>query len=269
MKWLLLIYNHVRNELIMKRMNQFLLWTALILLSFSATGCSSKTEGGLDLSEVKLKVSSNEIVEEKSFGERQLEQLMSDRPDMQGVVPTDHVLYRWVVRSFEKERTGSRIYWVADQPSSGEKAEHAPSYFGYPAYICITNGLDASPIDKWTMLVFEMFNIENAESIRLLTELGLAGEIDGDTYARKCVEQEFKAAVKTRNLFRETPLPNPQETRDVFYYWVVSEDTPFHDHKKLWDSDAVYLKDSNYRHFKKHYDEWIAPYVSPKGTESP
>jgi hypothetical protein len=177
LKWLLLIYNHVRNELIMKRMNQFLLWTVVIQLSLCAAGCSSTTEGGLDLSEVNSQVSSSEVVEEKSFGERQLEQLMSDRPDMQGVVPTDHAVYRWVVRSFEKERTGGRIYWVAAQPSSGEKAEHAPSYFGYPAYICITAGLDASPLDKWTMLVFEMFISRTRKAYDYLRNWGSQEEL--------------------------------------------------------------------------------------------
>lgn len=243
--------------------------TLLALVALFVAGCNSATENGIELSEGNQAVSLDQVVEERSFGERQLEQLMSDRPDMQGVVPPDHAVYRWLVKSFEKERTGSRIYWVADQPSTGERAEHAPSYRGHPAYICITAGLDASPRDKWTMLVFEMFNIENAESMRLLNELGLAGTIDGDTFARKCVELEFKAAEKARKFFRENPLPNPDETKDLLYHWIVSEETPFHDHEKLWDSEENYLKDSNYRHFKKHYDELIAPYVSPGASSRP
>jgi hypothetical protein len=253
----------------MTSVTHFLLRAFLTLLALFTSGCNSTTESGLELSESNQTRSLDHVVEERSFGERQLEQLMSDRPDMQGVLAPDHAVYRWLVSSFEKERTGSRIYWVADQPSTGERAEHAPSYRGYPAYICITAGLDTSPRDKWTMLVFEMFNIENSESMRLLNDLGHAGKIDSDTFARKCVELEFKAAEKARKFLRENPLPNPDETKDLLYHWIVSEETPFHDHEKLWDSEENYLKDSNYRHFKKHYDELIAPYVSSGASSRP
>lgn len=253
----------------MTRINHFLLGTLLTLLTLGGLACNRTAGDGSELSGGNYEASSAPVVGGQSFGERQLEQFVSDRPEMQGTLPKDHAVYRWLVRSFEKERVGSRIYWVADQTSTGEKAEHAPAYRGYPAYICITAGLDTSPIDKWTMLVFEMFNIENTEIMRLLTESGLAGKIDGDTFARKCVALEFKAAEKARNFFRENPLPNPDEARDVFYYWIISEETALHDHEKLWESADHYLEDSNYRHFKKHYDEYIAPFVTSRPSESP
>lgn len=250
-------------------MNQYLRGIALSLLASCIAGCYPNSDNLIQHVANNQQVSDEATRWRRSFGERQLEQLLSDRPEMRGILPEDHAVYRWLVDSFEKERIGERIYWIADEPSTGEKAEHASRYSGYPAYIVITADLKASPIDKWTMLVFEMFNIENTESFRLLSNLGLAGKIDGDTYARKCVELEFNAACKTRIFFRETPLPNPDVSRDVFYHWLVSEDTALQNHEQLWDSDEAYLEDSNYRHFRKHYDQMIAPHVALIGSGNP
>lgn len=252
----------------MTRVNPFLLGT-FWLLTLCFLGCKRTNQEGPELSQVSQRSSSDPLGHENSFGERQLEQLMSDRPEMQGILPKDHAVYRWLVGSFEKDRTGSRIYWVADPTQSGEPAEHAPAHNGYPAYICINAGEDTRPLDKWSMLVFEMFNIENTESIRLLSELGIAGKIDGDTFARKCVELEFQAALKTKTFLQENPLPNPDADKDVQYTWFLSDDERFHDQAKLWDSDSNYLMDTNYRHFKKYFDESIAPYISSGEPESP
>ena len=183
-------------------MKQFFWSTKLALIALSFAGCSRTSEPSTR-STASIQNAAPESFRRKSFGELQLEQLLSDRPEMQNTLPEDHAVYRWLVSSFEKERIGSRIYWFADQPRTGEKAEHGPPYEGYPAFIRITAGSESSPIDKWTMLVFEMFNIENTESFKLLVDLARKQKLDGDGYARQCVALEFKAAQKTRRFFLE------------------------------------------------------------------
>lgn len=241
----------------------------LALLAIYIAGCSRTSETPFRNATSTQSTSANIEGEEKSFGERQLEQLLSDRPEMQNTLPQDHAVYHWVVSSFEKERIGSRIYWFADPPSTGEQAEHGPPYEGYPGFIRISAGSESSPLDKWTMLVFEMFNIENTENFALLLNLAREGKIDGDTYARQCVELEFKAAQKTRRFLLESPLPRPDKERDVFYHWLLSDDTDLANHERLWESNEAYLIDSNYRHFRAYFDRWIAPYVTSNDSDNP
>ena len=240
--------------------------THLRALTFGAIlplliGCEPLTQDPRIEADSASQMPSDSAIGAKTFGERQLEQMLADRPEMQNLLPEDHPVYRWLVASFEGDRTGSRIYWVADQPQSGRAAEHAAAYYSYPAYIVIEADTRKTPLDKWTMLVFEMFNIENTKSFNELLNLALEGKLDGESYARKCVQLEFNAASKLRDFFRKTPLPNTTPETAPFYCWSTAEDLNFEECEKLWATMELYYEDSNYRHFKKRYDDAIAPHV--------
>ncbi len=43
---------------------------------------------------------SGQDTQEKSFGERQLAQLLDDRPEMKSILPSDDTICRWVIRKF-------------------------------------------------------------------------------------------------------------------------------------------------------------------------
>jgi hypothetical protein len=238
------------------------LWlVACVVMLGALAGCEPGGSDDGSQADSGVRESSESSGVSRTFGERQLEQMLADRPEMQNLLPEDHPVYRWLVASFEGDRTGSRIYWLADEPRSGKAAEHAAAYYGYPAYIVIEAAARKTPLDKWTMLVFEMFNIENTKSFKELLNLALEGKLDGESYARKCVQLEFDAAAKLRDFFRKTPLPNTTPETAPMYCWVTAEDVNFEECEKLWATMELYYEDSNYRHFKKQYDDAIAPLV--------
>src|SRR5690242_1923528 len=129
------------------------LWT----LMFAACGLLlSCNKPALDSTAAKVPGTTKTI----SFGRRQIDQLLADRPDMVGVLADDDPIVVWIADSMNGGRIGRRVYWNADSPRTGGAAEHALPYGVNPPFICITGGAEVSPIDKWASLVYELFNLE-------------------------------------------------------------------------------------------------------------
>src|SRR3954468_21571889 len=84
-----------------------------------------------------------------SFGERQLEQLVCDRPETANIIKRESMLRHMLVWHFAGGLTGKRIYWDCNEPSSGQPAEHS-AYFDLPVLLRVTKNKTASGIDKVT-----------------------------------------------------------------------------------------------------------------------
>lgn len=162
-------------------------------------------------------------ISETTFGHRQLAQMLDDRPDMRGVLEADDPLIAWIIAAFNGEHTGMRIYWNADTPSSGRPAEHLMPWSDYPPAIRISGGNETTPIDKWTSVVYEMFNLGNASGFKSLSDQAMKGLLDGPTYAERCVELEFRALEKTSLFLADHPLPAGRHGRDIYYHWIRSD----------------------------------------------
>jgi hypothetical protein len=197
----------------------------------------------------------------KSFGERQLDQMLQDRPDMRDVIPNSHSVFQWLVDGFNGDRIGQRVYWNASSPQSGRPAEHGPAYGTYPPYIAISGGTETTPIDKWAAVVYEMHNLENGDKFGAISRLAIAGRLDADAFAEKCVELEFVALTKTQEFFRENPLPNSKHEKDVWYNWVTSNMGTFEDYRNSFDVPGTNVFNSNFAYFKEYYDTTIVPYA--------
>ena len=76
----------------------------------------------------------------KSFGERQLDQMLDDRPDMRDAIPRPRAVIPWLIEGFNGDRLGQRVYWNASSPQSGRAAEHGGAYGTYPPYIAVSGG---------------------------------------------------------------------------------------------------------------------------------
>jgi hypothetical protein len=197
----------------------------------------------------------------KSFGQRQLDQMLQDRRDMQGAIPSSHPMIAWVVDGFNGARLGQRIYWNANSPSSGRPAEHGVPSGAYPPYIAISGGAETTAIDKWASVVYEMINLESWNEFEKVMQLAMAGSLDADGFADKCVELEFAAMKHTRELFRKHPLPKSKHGKDTWYNWVTSEFGTYEDYKKAFDVSGVNTFNSNFSYFKEYYETSIRPYV--------
>jgi hypothetical protein len=196
-----------------------------------------------------------------TFGERQLDQMMQDRPDMQNVIAKSDAVFQWLVNGFNGDRIGQRVYWNASSPQSGRPAEHGPAYATYPPYIAISGGTETTPTDKWASVVYEMYNLENSDQFEAISRLAMEGKLDADAYAEKCVELEFIALTKSQEFFRENPLPKSKHGRDVWYNWVTSDIGTFENLKKSFAAPGASRSNSNFAYFKQYYETTIAPYA--------
>ncbi|MEM8734140.1 MAG: hypothetical protein AAGG44_07955 [Planctomycetota bacterium] len=199
----------------------------------------------------------------QSFGERQLQQVLEDRPEMRGVVATDSHLAKWIVNRFEGQGTGSRVHWNEREPLSGSAAEHLPAYEGYPANLSITKKDSTSPIDKWASLVYELQNLQETYRSDLF-ERALNGEFDAEEYAIECVRSEYSAVLATRKTLLRYPISGSIPTRDRWYAWVTSNLLPVDEYIAEVKSGGRLFKETNYRYFRDHFIEDLAPYLAQR-----
>jgi hypothetical protein len=196
-----------------------------------------------------------------SFGRRQVDQMLVDRPDMAGVLRDDDPVMLWVVAGFNGDRSGKRVYWNADSPASGQPAEHAPSYEGYPPYVRLSGGTDATGNDKWAGVVFELFNLENAAAFSALGERAMAGELDADTYATECVKLEHAAAKKTEQFFEMHPLPGAEPGQNAMYDSIRSFPDSYEEYRQRFQDAGSGLGYDPYEYYRSYYLESLAPYA--------
>jgi len=203
----------------------------------------------------------NDKADSISFGQRQVDQLLADRPDMAGVLREDDPVLQWVIEGFNGDRMGYRIHWHANSPLGGSDAEHSPPYYAYPAYISLSGGAQVTPIDKWASVVYELHNIENSQAFDELHEQAKAGEIDGEAYAKKCLKLEFLALEKTKEFFEKNSLPNSRHGKDPWYNWISGDIGTFEDYAKSFEEDQIGNGYNPLKYFRDYYDTGIAPYL--------
>jgi hypothetical protein len=199
----------------------------------------------------------------RTFGHRQLEQVLADRPDMAGVLREDDPVVAWVIAGFNGERIGQRVYWNGASPQSGQTAEHSPPYYHYPAHICISGGTETTPVDKWASLVFEFFNLENHKDFEKLTAEAMKGKVSREQYGDSCVALEFLAMQKTRAFLDEHPFPYSQQGHDDWCEWVRTSLPKSAEEYLVSLREAGPSPGYNPReYFMDYYDDAIMPYVA-------
>ena len=172
-----------------------------------------------------------------TFGDRQLQQVLIDRPDMKGIVRTNDFIYRWVVKQFNSLEY-DRVQWDPREPKSGAPAEHQSSRRASSHYIRVTSAEAISGRDKWLMLVFELHNYRNKEYFDELWDKAIAGSIRRDEYATGCVKLEFRAMVATQEFFRHHPIPGASPAKDPYYTGYFYGSNDFEDYKEMLDLEG-------------------------------
>ena len=123
-----------------------------------------------------------------SFGERQLDQMLDDRPDMKGVLPEKSPVLLAIIAAFNGERLGQRIYWVDTVPREGRPASHNKSRSGRLAHIMISSSPKLTPVDKWAYVIFELYNIEG--DFNAVLKSAYLGSIEKEAFVEKCINLE-------------------------------------------------------------------------------
>lgn len=187
-----------------------------------------------------------------SFGNRQIDQMIDDRADMAGVLKSNDPVFLWIANSFSGEQIGERIYWNENCPTGMIGCNQGPSG-GYPGFVTVTASSDITPIDKWAVVIFELFNIQNYEKFEQLTVEARLGSIDIETFANSSVALEFAAELRTNKFLHDNPFKNVSE-REQLYGWLTRKETKETDYISLPVNPVASLKGyGNYEYFRKLY----------------
>ncbi|TVQ00607.1 MAG: hypothetical protein EA381_07305 [Planctomycetaceae bacterium] len=183
-----------------------------------------------------------------SFGERQLEQLIDDRPSMRNVIPVGHPIRLWVVEKFERGALGDRVYWDHHEPIHG--AEHVDAT---PSVLRITRDQDVTGRDKWAMLVFELINFEASAHRRDLERKAIRNEIGRTEFAMDHMRLEVDALRQSQVFFRDHPIPGSMPAIDSFYFSLLGTNTEFGAYLSFLESREAH-EYSPLKYFGERYD---------------
>ncbi len=219
----------------------------LVIAVVGMTSCAHQPE------EPSPAVHSRAVVTSR-FGQRQLDQMLEDRPDMNEAVPQSHPVRRWLADGFAGERTGLRVHWCASVASNGWAAQSFKSRAPYPAIICVSAGTEVTALDKWAAVVYAMLDHE-VDWDSVIAE-AMKERLDYDGYAEKCTRVKFAVLQRTQEFLLEQPLPKSSHGRDQWYNWITTELGSYEEYK----SASNCPKGMSYQEVCDNYRRrWIVP----------
>ncbi len=194
--------------------------------------------------------------DKKSFGDRQVEQLLDDRPDLKTVLVPESPIYEWIVNAFDGNFIGQRIYW-----NSSESPKEPPSFClapqgSYPGHIRVTANANFTPYDRLALVVFELHNLEAAVHFVELRRVVKAGKVGRDEFADKMVEVSLQTRKKVVEFFQTNPVP---EGHGRQFERLTSKLPSFEEYKAKFESAGERNKNSKskFDHYRKVWDKLV------------
>lgn len=192
------------------------------------------------------------------YGQRQVDQILDDRPDMKNVLGADHPIVMWVIDRFERGDDRRRIIWDYTEPASGQSAEHMTYYHGYPAAIRISSAGDTTGLDKWALLVFELHNIENDPAIlKLIAEVS-SRTLSPKEFGVRCTELEHQATVRTIYLLAKMDIRSVLTKNNIGTAKILLTPRVFEEYVQLLDKAPRDAYDPR-RHFTEYAERILKP----------
>jgi len=213
-------------------------------------------------------------------GEAQVRAMLQDRVNMNAFlnqngkwvyVSPDTVIWKWAARRFAGEKLGVRIYWCSDPPMGRFLADHAKPRDGIVADVRLRStypdeevwdelrGSDIPFEELWSLVVFELLNIESAPESTELYNSVFNGSLGKDAYVMGCAKLEHGASLKLKKFYRDEWLPWVNAVRLESYprYWRLDEPENF-------DEMIGPYKEQKDNWPEVPYGVWYDKYVSHK-----
>jgi tetratricopeptide (TPR) repeat protein len=227
----------------------------------------------------KEKLSANAL----QFGERQVRQMLADRPVMAQYGDKAAALYQWAARKFAGEDLGNKIFWKGSDPVRVWNAESGPT--AQPTDVArlsvqssqcrfirvrrkYNNGTEEGkdrPFEEvWRDAVFELYNNSSARDFDRVFAEAVGGELSRHEYARAMLEVEGSAAEKTRAFYIHVFLPwaNKHHLSTRPEQWCVALRSDPSENLLL---SAIGADDPHWRYYESDRDELVlAGYVQKK-----
>lgn len=191
-----------------------------------------------------------------TFGHRQVEQVLDDRPDLKTILVPGSEIYDWITNAFDGKYFGQRIYWNASEPSNDALSSCSSPIGSYPAHIQVTSSKGITPFDRLALLIFELHNIENANEFIELAKTAKSRQISREQYVEKMIELELKAHSKVVMFFDSNPVPDGIGRE---YKWMTSPTPSLENYKASFarERERGEHTRSNFETFGKAWDKLV------------
>jgi hypothetical protein len=206
--------------------------------------------------------------DELAFGERQVNQMVADRPALARGVSTNDALWQFCVRAFAGETIGEPILWKNAEPRGDEyQSDHQGPYRGQRGYIRIRKncaygserGQPASCEQLWSCAVFEIENMRNSKAFDALFKMALRGEVSREEWTRENSRLEYEALRRTAEDYRRLwrPLVLAGRVSSTAHLWGANIPQTYESWISRYRDPNSYPWDV----YARDYDRQIMPYV--------
>ncbi len=193
-----------------------------------------------------------------TFGQKQVLQLLADRPAMVGVLDKDGPTYKWVCEQFSSGYEGRRIHWDYALPQFGLDSEYIAWTGGghMPGFVRISGRPGLSGVEQWMVLLYELENIKNATEMSRLVAFSIETGSAREEFIRGAVRMEFDAfhrLKKRLEIWKELAVNKPLTPREA---WVMNVEEKFDDFY-----ERTKKMDRHRKAFEAMYDTAVAPHI--------
>jgi hypothetical protein len=149
-----------------------------------------------------------------AHGEKQVRQMLADRPVMAQHVKPGEALWQWAVRKFAGEDLDDTIDWDPTPPRESSADHSVPGTWRrgsirvskYAAYD--EQAGPAACFDAlWSRAIFELHNITHRDEFTKVWNLALEGALTEDAFVARTCAIEHKALQETRAFYVQVYLP--------------------------------------------------------------
>ncbi len=233
--------------------------------------------------------------EQLKWGEKQLKQMLKDRPAMALYVTQGDDLWNWTVRQFAGEVSGVEVGWNNTwygPEAGGRNDRDAATTFWPPSdkiHVTVTAKygglgnlknqaeLKGKPKDGpmlWYDTIFELFNSQKMVRFMKVCRRAMEGKIDRETFILEIDMVENGTRKEAFDFYQNIFIKNCQEKSLPFQDSVVADELKnatelqkqFYPEDRIDELISGRESVDHYRAYGQIYDSLIVPYLPKKGT---
>jgi hypothetical protein len=184
-----------------------------------------------------------------AFGEKQVERMVNDRPEMKRYVGKEDAVWQFCARGFAGETCGKHVNWDSGLPAGTYRAQHRGPYRGENGAIRIREiyadgHMKGEPLpceELWAGAIFELENIRNTLAFDDLYKRAFNRGIGREEFIRESTRLEHAALLRA--------------AKDYVKLWkAMADDKSIPTSGHYWNT-----------HIPADYDKWISKYNDPNG----
>jgi hypothetical protein len=210
--------------------------------------------------------------EDLDYGEKQVEQMVHDRPALARAVNKQSPIWQWCVRHFAGASLGYRVSWNSDSPElPGLRCDHQLSRDGVDPSLRFTEfrssrdekmeSVKASNYDLWSRAVYELNNMENDPEFARVWADACAGKLTRNEFIIQYSRPEHVAYLKTALVYEHLWKKTWKSEIDAGRYWYVGTPRTY----EAWMSRFKDRSKYPWSNYGAAFDNKVVPYLKSIG----